>query len=49
MQVEPELALTAIRVSVGMNTTEHDADRFVAALNGILAQFRQTSVRVANI
>jgi cysteine desulfurase len=49
MQVEPELALTAIRVSVGINTTEQDADRFVAALNTILAQFRQTSVRVANI
>ncbi len=49
MQVEPELALTAIRVSVGMSTTEQDADRFVSALNTILAQFRQTSVRVANI
>jgi cysteine desulfurase len=49
MQVEPELALTAIRVSVGMNTTEQDADRFVTVLNTILAQFRRTSVRVANI
>jgi cysteine desulfurase len=49
MQVEPELALAAIRVSVGMSTTEQDADRFVTALNTILAQFRQTSVRVANI
>jgi cysteine desulfurase len=49
MRVEPELALAAIRVSVGMNTRERDADDFVSALNGILAQFRRTSVRVANI
>lgn len=49
MQIEPELALTAIRVSIGLNTREQDADRFVDALNMILAQFRQTSVRVANI
>jgi cysteine desulfurase len=49
MRVEPELALAAIRVSVGMNTRERDADDFVSALNGVLAQFRRTSVRVANI
>lgn len=49
MRVEPELALTAIRVSVGMNNREQDADGFVSALNGILEQFRRTSVRAANI
>jgi cysteine desulfurase len=49
MQVEPELALSAIRVSVGMSTQDEDAIKFVAALNTILAQFRRTSVRVANI
>jgi cysteine sulfinate desulfinase/cysteine desulfurase-like protein len=49
MGVESELALTAIRVSVGLNTTEQDADSFAAALSAILAQFRRTSVRAANI
>jgi cysteine desulfurase len=49
MRVEPELALTAIRVSVGMHTSPQDADDFVAALNVILAQFRRTSVRAVNI
>jgi cysteine desulfurase len=49
MRVDPELALTAIRVSVGIHTTRQDADDFVAALNGILAQFRRTSVRAVNI
>ena len=47
MQVDPELALTAIRVSVGVNTKEQDADRFVAALDSILTQYRRTSVRAA--
>jgi cysteine desulfurase len=49
MQVDPELALSAIRVSVGMSTQDEDAIKFVTALNTILAQFRRTSVRVANI
>ncbi|HEY3486456.1 MAG TPA: cysteine desulfurase family protein [Gammaproteobacteria bacterium] len=49
MQIEPALALTAIRVSLGMSTKEQDADKFVATLHGILTRFRQTSVRVANI
>jgi cysteine desulfurase len=49
MQIEPELALTAIRVSVGVATTEQHVDGFITALNSILQQFRTTTVRAANI
>lgn len=49
MQVETELALTAIRVSVGKDTAEDEVDRFVAALDSIVRTFRGSNVRVANV
>lgn len=49
MRIESDLALTAIRVSVGKDTTEEDVDRFVAALVSIVETFRGSSVRVANV
>lgn len=49
MQVDAELALTAIRVSIGKDTQEKDIDRFVTALDVIVGDFRRTDVRVANV
>lgn len=49
MRIESDLALTAIRVSVGKDTAEEDVDRFVAALVSIVETFRGSSVRVANV
>jgi cysteine desulfurase len=49
MQVDNELALTAIRVSVGKDSTEDEVDRFVSALGAILTMLRGSSVRVANL
>ena len=37
MAVEPSLADGAIRVSLGWNSTESDADRFVAACEKLVA------------
>jgi cysteine desulfurase len=44
MQVAPELAGAAIRISSGWNTTEQDITRFIAALNKLKAR---RSVRAA--
>ncbi|HEX7027806.1 MAG TPA: aminotransferase class V-fold PLP-dependent enzyme, partial [Gammaproteobacteria bacterium] len=49
MQVDNELALTAIRVSFGKDSTEDEVDRFVSTLGSIVATFRSSSVRVANV
>lgn len=49
MQVDNELALTAIRVSLGKDSTEDEVDRFVSALGAILTMLRGSSVRVANL
>lgn len=49
MQIDPELALTAIRVSFGKDTTEDEAGRFVSTLDSIVKTFRASSVRVANV
>ncbi len=49
MQVEPDLALTAIRVSLGQHNTAEDIDKFIAALTVIVHRYQQSSVSVANI
>jgi cysteine desulfurase len=49
MSVDAELALTAIRVSIGKDTQEKDIDRFIVALDSIVGDFRRTDVRVANV
>lgn len=48
MGVEQSLALTAIRVSLSPFTTEAEVDRFAAALNQVVGDFRNASVRAAN-
>jgi cysteine desulfurase len=45
MGVAPELATSAIRVSLGWNTTEDDVSRFIEVLNRLMA--RQRSRRAA--
>lgn len=49
MQIETELALTAIRVSLGKETSVEEVDRFVSALESIVKTFRGSNVRVANV
>jgi cysteine desulfurase len=49
MRVETDLALAAVRVSLGKDTAEADVDRFVAALTSVVEAFRGSSVRVANV
>ncbi len=48
MGVEPELALTAIRVSLGKDTNTDDIDCFISSLNTIVQNFRTSTVRVRN-
>ncbi|HYA38541.1 MAG TPA: cysteine desulfurase family protein [Candidatus Methylomirabilis sp.] len=45
MDIEPELALSAVRVSLGHDSTEQDIDTFVAALASQLAQLRRMTGR----
>lgn len=49
MRVETDLALTAVRVSLGKDTAEEDVDRFITALASIAETLRGSSVRVANV
>ena len=42
MGIEPELALSAVRVSLGHDSTEQDIDTFVASLASQLRQLRRT-------
>ncbi|MBN1379334.1 MAG: cysteine desulfurase [Gammaproteobacteria bacterium] len=48
MDVEPELAMTAIRVSLSKQTTVAEIKQFVDALTAIVGEFRKTSVRAVN-
>lgn len=48
MGIEPELALTAIRVSLSHDNTETEVMQFVSAVNAIVNEFRKTAVPAAN-
>lgn len=48
MGVESELAMTAIRVSLSMQTTEQDIAELVKVLNSLVSEFRITTVRAVN-
>lgn len=48
MGIEPELALTAIRISVSQFSTERDIDEFVKVLTNLVNEFRTTTVRAVN-
>jgi cysteine desulfurase len=48
MGVESELAMTAIRVSLSMQTTEQDIAELVKVLNSLVGEFRITTVRAVN-
>jgi cysteine desulfurase len=48
MGVEPELAMTAIRISLSKQTTENDIMQFIKALTVIVSDYRKTSVHVVN-
>lgn len=48
MGIECELALTAIRVSFSHLNSDQDVGKFLQAFDGLLTEFRNTSVRVAN-
>jgi len=45
MGIEPELALSAVRVSLGHDSTEQDVDTFAAALASQLVQLRRMAGR----
>ena len=48
MGIDPELALTAIRVSLSQYTTDRDIDEFIKALTKLVNEFRVATVRAVN-
>jgi cysteine desulfurase len=42
MDVEPELAQGAIRVSLGIGTTSHDIERFLGAFGELIKRLKQS-------
>ena len=47
MGVAPEVAATAIRVSLGWNTTEDDVERFIAAWTDVHGRARAKDAAAA--